>query len=152
MADKKLMRYSTSTVMGVAVHTVSERGDWVKYEDAAKLEDENKRLSEENERLQGQIDDVADALGCKEKTSHRHSHGRCLYAGISKIEHDWAALVVAEKRKLTAALEVLKAVEWGSIDDTGDFCPKCQWEKSAGHAAGCILAAVLNNGGATDGR
>ena len=54
--------------------------------------------------------------------------------------------------RLTAALEVLKAVEWGSIDDTGDFCPKCQWEKSAGHAAGCILAAVLNNGGATDGR
>ena len=119
---------------------------------AAELEAENKRLREENERLQGQIDDVADALGCKEKTSHRHSHGRCLYAGISKIEHDWAALVVAEKRKLTAALTVLKAVEWGSIDDTGDFCPKCQWEKSAGHAAGCILAAVLNNGGATDGR
>ena len=46
--------------------------------------------------------------------------------------------------RLTAALEVLKAVEWGSIDDTGDFCPKCQWEKSAGHAPDCTLDAVLN--------
>ena len=145
MADKKLMRYSTSTVMGVAVHTVSERGDWVKYEDAAKLEDENRRLSEENERLQGQIDDVADALGCKEKTSHRHSHGRCLYAGISKIEHDWAALVVAGKRKLTAALEVLKAVEWRiAVQTRAAFCPLCLNIEEAGHAPGCELDAMLN--------
>ena len=114
---------------------------------------ENKRLSEENERLQGQIDDVADALGCKEKTSHRHSHGRCLYAGISKIEHDWAALVVAEKRKLTAALTVLKAVEWVIHGfDSEPFCPKCRGLERANHVSGCELAAVLNNGGATDGR
>ena len=66
------------------IHRLEE--DYANYF-TAELADENKRLSEENERLQGQIDDVADALGCKEKTSHRHSHGRCLYAGISKIEH-----------------------------------------------------------------
>ena len=149
MADK-LTRYDleqgdSMAGGGGAMLIEAALGDWVKYEDAAKLEDENKRLSEENERLQGQIDDVADALGCKEKTSHRHSHGRCLYAGISKIEHDWAALVVAEKRKLTAALTVLKAVEWaGNGFGEGLYCLSCIGFKDNGHAPGCALDAVLN--------
>ena len=96
MADKKLMRYSTSTVMGVAVHTVSERGDWVKYEDAAKLEAENKRLREMLEGSDGAVTVIAKKLGTAEA-------------------------------RLTAALTVLKAVEWVIHGfDSEPFCPKCR--------------------------
>ena len=47
---------------------------------------------------------------------------------------------------LTAALEVLKAVEWRLL--IGDYgyptCPKCKQAKKNGHASDCTLDAVLN--------
>ena len=129
MADK-LMRYSTSTVMGVAVHTVSERGDWVKYADAAELEAENKRLRDEREILENL------------------AHSQARNSGEESDRADKA------EARLTAALEVLKAVEWRLL--IGDYgyptCPKCKQAKKHGHAPNCALDAVMNKGGATDGR
>ena len=117
MADKKLMRYSTSTVMGVVVHTVSERGDWVKYEDAAKLEAENKRLHRIEEQ-RNEFEQLANAYRIKFETA---------------------------EARLTAAREVLKALEWVNFQGA-KYCPKCaEWER-VGHAPDCTLDAVLNKG------
>ena len=48
--------------------------------------------------------------------------------------------------RLTAALTVLKAVEWGLL--IGDYgyptCPECKQAKKNGHASDCTLDAVLN--------
>ena len=121
MADKKLTRYSTSTVMGVAVHTVSERGEWVKYEDAAELEAENKLLRDEREILENL------------------AHSQARNSGEESDRADKA------EARLTAALEVLKAVEWVNFQGA-KYCPKCAKWKRAGHASDCTLDAVLNKG------
>ena len=63
---------------------------------------------------------------------------------------DSRAALFTERRKLearlTAALEVLKAVEWRLL--IGDYgyptCPKCKQAKKNGHASDCTLDAVLN--------
>ena len=45
--------------------------------------------------------------------------------------------------RLTAAREVLKAVEWVNFQGA-KYCPKCaEWER-VGHAPDCTLDAVLN--------
>ena len=55
--------------------------------------------------------------------------------------------------RLTAAREVLKALEWaGNGFGEGLYCLSCIGFKDNGHAPGCALDAVLNKGGATDGR
>ena len=125
MADKKLMRYSTSTVMGVAVHTVSERGDWVKYADAAELLEENKRLRENPVRFMVQGGPLV----------------------MSKDFDAMKARAETAEARLTAALEVLKAVEWPNHDGIARYCHKCQRYEHCGHAAGCTLDAVLNKDG-----
>ena len=48
--------------------------------------------------------------------------------------------------RLTAALEVLKAVEWPNHDGIARYCHKCQRYEHCGHAPGCTLDAVLNKG------
>ena len=49
--------------------------------------------------------------------------------------------------RLTAALEVLKAVEWPNHDGIARYCHKCQRYEHCGHAPGCGLDAVLNKDG-----
>ena len=47
--------------------------------------------------------------------------------------------------RLTAAREVLKAVEWRiAVQTRAAFCPLCLNIEEAGHAPGCGLDAVLN--------
>ena len=48
--------------------------------------------------------------------------------------------------RLTAALEVLKAVEWPNHDGIARYCHKCQRYEHCGHAPDCTLDAVLNKG------
>ena len=42
-------------------------------------------LRDENERLTQQIQDIAEELGCTEKTSHRHIHGRCIFTALETL-------------------------------------------------------------------
>lgn len=60
---------------------------------------------------------------------------------------DSRAALFTERRKLearlTAAREVLKALEWVNFQGA-KYCPKCaEWER-VGHAPDCTLDAVLN--------
>ena len=117
MADKKLMRYGSEGSIAMQTYPY---GEWVKYEDAAELEAENKRLREMLEGSDGAVTVIAKKLGTAEA-------------------------------RLTTALEVLKALEWVNFQGA-KYCPKCaEWER-VGHAPDCTLDAVMNKGGATDGR
>ena len=127
MADKKLTRYGSEGSIAMQVYPY---GKWVKYEDAAELEAENGRLRDEREILENL------------------AHSQARNSGEESDRADKA------EARLTAALEVLKAVEWRLL--IGDYgyptCPKCKQAKKHGHAPNCALDAVLNKGGATDGR
>ena len=125
MADN-LMRYSLEVgwgggQQGTKMHPRDE-GEWVKYEDAAELAEENKRLRDEREILENL------------------AHSQARNSGEESDRADKA------EARLTAALEVLKAVEWRLL--IGDYgyptCPKCKQAKKTGHASDCTLDAVLN--------
>ena len=129
MADN-LMRYSLEVgwgggQQGTKMHPRDE-GEWVKYEDAAELVAENKRLRSTKSWTQYKAEEV----------------------------NEFERRTIAAEARLTAALEVLKAVEWRLL--IGDYgyptCPKCKQAKKHGHAPNCALDAVMNKGGATDGR
>ena len=119
MADK-LTRYDleqgdSMAGGGGAMLIEAALGDWVKYEDAAKLEAENKRLHRIEEQ-RNEFEQLANAYRIKFETA---------------------------EARLTAAREVLKAVEWVNFQGA-KYCPKCaEWER-VGHAPDCTLDAVLN--------
>ena len=127
MADKKLTRYGSEGSITMHIYPY---GDWVRYSDAAELAEENKRLRDEREILENL------------------AHSQARNSGEESDRADKA------EARLTAALEVLKAVEWRLL--IGDYgyptCPKCKQAKKHGHAPNCALDAVMNKGGATDGR
>lgn len=50
---------------------------------------------------------------------------------------------IALEARLTAAREVLKAVEWESMVGLTITCPSCHWPETNGHAPGCKLAEAL---------
>ena len=54
--------------------------------------------------------------------------------------------------RLTAAREVLRKYEWAGFSRRGSFCLHCFKYEVDGHLPDCELDAVLNNGGANDGR
>ena len=99
-------------------------GDWVKYEDAAKLEAENKRLHRIEEQ-RNEFEQLANAYRIKFETA---------------------------EARLTAAREVLRKYEWAGFSRRGSFCLHCFKYEVDGHLPDCELDAVLNNGGANDGR
>ena len=119
MADKKLTRYGSEGSIAMQVYPY---GKWVKYADAAELVDENKRLRDSEDELRLEV-------------AHQKS-----------IWRDEAEARRTAKARLTAALEVLKAVEWPNHDGIARYCHKCQRYEHCGHAPGCTLDAVLNKG------
>ena len=90
--------------------------DYAKYF-AAELADENKRLHRIEEQ-RNEFEQLANAYRIKFETA---------------------------EARLTAAREVLKAVEWRiAVQTRAAFCPLCLNIEEAGHAPGCELDAMLN--------
>ena len=149
MADKKLSAgdVAIQILSHYAVPFVSAREE--KVEVATQLIDQaitgaTLRIQEDAAELEAENGRLRDAREILENLAHSQARN-------SGEESDRADKAEA---RLTAALEVLKAVEWRLL--IGDYgyptCPKCKQAKKHGHAPNCALDAVMNKGGATDGR
>ena len=64
--DNLYATYADEDALSSAYSICHENGDWVKYEDAKKLEEENERLKKKNEEL---LTHLLDLGGCVDPSS-----------------------------------------------------------------------------------